>query len=88
MSCTAFFLKAVKETMTESLAPSPHEDSRYAEPSLFPPSCTVQKPGFSTGSRSGYWSGFIRAACAPSLASNGKTTCQTKKSSRKPACPA
>ena len=25
--------------------------------------------------------------CAPSLASNGKTTCQTKKSYREPACP-
>ena len=39
-------------------------------------------------SRSGYLSSFIVAACSPSLASNGKTTCQTKKSSRKPACPA
>ena len=44
----------------------------------FPPSCTVQRPGFSFGGRSGYWSGFINAACAPSLASNGKTTCRTK----------
>ena len=48
----------------------------------------MQTPGFSTGSRSGYWSGFINAACAPSLASNGKTTCRTKKSLREPACPA
>ena len=38
-----------------------------------------------TGSRSGYSSGFTNAACAPSLASNGKTTCLTKKSSREPA---
>ena len=34
------------------------------------------------------WSSFTNAACAPSLASNGKTTCRTKKSSREPACPA
>ena len=44
--------------------------------------------GFTIGSRSGYWSGFTNAACAPSLASNSKTTCKTKKSSREPACPA
>ena len=62
--------------------------SRYTEPSSFPPSCTVQRPGFLIGSRSGCWSGFTNAACAPSLASNGKTTCQTKMSSREPACPA
>ena len=54
--------------------------SRYTEPQSFPPSCKVQRPGFSTGSRSGYLSGFINAACTPSLASNGKTTCQTKQS--------
>ena len=60
---------------------------RYTEPSLFP-RCTVQRPGFSTGSRSGYLSRFINAVYAPLLASNGKATCQTKKSSRKPACPA
>ena len=41
-----------------------------------------------TGSRSGYLRGFINAACTPSLASNGKTTCQMKKFSREPACPA
>ena len=62
--------------------------SRYMVPSSFPPSCAVQRPGFSIGSRSGYWSGFANAACAPSLASNGKTTCRTKKSSKEPACPA
>ena len=61
---------------------------RYTEPSSFPPSCTVQRPEFSTGSRSGYWSSFTNAACAPPLASNSKSTCRTKKSSRKPACPA
>ena len=59
--------------------------SRYTEPSSLPPFCTVRTPGFSTGSRSGYFSGFIKAACAPFLASNGKTTCQTMKSSSQPA---
>ena len=48
----------------------------------------MQTPGFSTGSRPGYWSAFTNAACAPSLESNGKTMCRTKKSSREPACPA
>ena len=48
----------------------------------------VQTPGFSSGGRSGYWSGFTNAACTPSLATNGKTTCRTKKSTRQPACPA
>ena len=48
----------------------------------------MQRHGFSTGSRPSYLSGFTNAAYAPSLASNGKTTCQTKKSSREPACPA
>ena len=33
----------------------------------------MQRSGFPIGSRSGDWSGFINAACAPSLASNGKT---------------
>ena len=60
--------------------------SRYTGSSEFPPSCTVQRPGFSIGSRSGNWSGFTNAACSPSLASNGQTTCQTKKSLRQPAC--
>ena len=32
--------------------------SRYTGPSSFPPSCTVQRPGFSVGGRSDYWSGF------------------------------
>ena len=54
----------------------------------FPPSCTVQRPGFSIESRPGHCSGFTNAARAPSLASIGKTTCRTKKSSREPACPA
>ena len=62
--------------------------SRYTGPLSFPPSCTVQRPGFSIGSRSGYLSGFTNAACPPSLASNGKTTCQREKSSREPACSA
>ena len=38
---------------------------RYTGP-LYPPSCTVQRPGFSIGSISGYLSGFTNAACAPS----------------------
>ena len=29
--------------------------SRYTGPSPFPPFCTVQRPGFSIGSKSGYW---------------------------------
>ena len=33
----------------------------------------VLRPGFSIGSRSGFWSGFTNAACAPFLASTGKT---------------
>ena len=73
------------DRVTRSVSPL---RSRYTEPSLFPPSCTVQRPGFLIGSRSGYWSGFTNAAYAPPLASNGKTMCQTKKSSREPACPA
>ena len=56
---------------TRSASP---QRSRYIGPSSFPPSCTVQRPGFSIGSRSGYWGGFTGAACAQSLASNGKTT--------------
>ena len=60
----------------------------YTEPSSFSPSCTVQRPVFSIGSRSGYWSDFTNAACTPSSASNGKTTCRTKRSAREPACPA
>ena len=51
---------------------------------VWQPLCMVQRPGFSIGSKSGYWSGFTNAACAPSLASNGNTTCWTKKSSRDP----
>ena len=52
-----------------------------------PTLCTVQRPGFSIGSRSRYLGSFNSAACAPSLALNGKTT-QSKNSSREPACPA
>ena len=47
--------------VTRSASP---RSSRYTGLSSFPPSCTVQRPGFSIGSRSGYWSGFISAACA------------------------
>ena len=52
--------------------------SRYTGLLSPPPSCTVQRSGFSIRSRSGYWSSFINSACAPSLASNGKTTCRRK----------
>ena len=69
---------------TRSASP---RSSRYTRPSSLPPSCTGQKPGFSIRSRSGYWSSFINAACAPSLASNGKTMCRMKKSPREPVCP-
>ena len=62
--------------------------SRYREPSSFSSFCTMQTPGFSIGSRLGYLNGFTNAACAPSWASSDKTTCQTKKSSREPDCPA
>ena len=68
--------------------PASPQQPRYTEPSSFPPSCLVQRLGFSIGSRSGYLRGFINAVCAPSLASNGSTMCQMKKSSREPACPA
>ena len=71
--------------VTRSISP---QRTRYTRPSLFPSSYTMHRPGFSIGGRSGYWSGFTNAACAPTLASNGKTTCRTKKSSREPACPA
>ena len=50
--------------------------SGYSGSSSFPTSCTVQRHGFSIGSRSGYWSGFANAVCTPSLASKGKTTCE------------
>ena len=49
--------------------------SRYTGLSSLPPSCMMQRPGFSIGGRSGSWSDFTNAACAPSLASNGQTTC-------------
>ena len=61
------------------------QKSRYARPLSFPPSCKVQRPGFSISSRWGYQSSFTSSACAPSLALNGKTMCQMKKSSREPA---
>ena len=41
--------------VTRSASP---QRSRYTGPSSFPLSCTVHRPGFSIGSRSGYWSGF------------------------------
>ena len=71
--------------VTRSASP---QRSRYTGPSSFSPSCTVQRLGFTIGSRSGYWSGLNNAACAPFVPSNWKTTCRTKKSLREPACPA
>ena len=67
---------------------APPQRSRYTQPSSFSTSCTVQTPVFHIWSRSGYLSGFTNAAVSPSSASNGKPTCQTKKSPREPACPA
>ena len=62
--------------------------SRYTGQSSFPPSCTVQRPGLSIRSRSGYPSSFTNAVCAPSLASNGKTTCRRgRKSDQHPYFP-
>ena len=73
--------------MVESLAPPLHKDPgiqgrRRSHP---PVRC---RPGFSIGSRSGYWSGFTNASCAPSLASSRKTTCQIKKKSPQESQPA
>ena len=58
--------------VTHSASP---QRSRYTGLSLFPPSCMVQRPGFSIRNRSGYWSGLNNATCALFLASNGETTC-------------
>ena len=52
--------------------------SKHTQLSLFPPSCMVQRHGFPIESLLGHWSSFINTACAPSLASNGKTTCRRK----------
>ena len=62
--------------MAEPLAPPIHEAPGIQGRRRYHPSCTVQRPGFSIGSRSGYWSGFANAVCTPSLASKGKTTCE------------
>ena len=69
---------------TRSTSP---QRSKFTGPSSFPPPCTVQRPGYSIENRSGYLSGFTNAACAPSLASNGKTTCRTKKCSTEACLP-
>ena len=71
--------------MAESLALPLHEDPgvqgrRHSHPSV---QCSD-----STGSKLGYFGVFTNAVCTPSLASNGKTTCQTKKPWREPGCPA
>ena len=71
--------------VTHSASP---QRSRYTGPLSFPSSCTMQRSGFSIGGRSGYLSAFTNSACAPSLASNDKTKCRTKKPSRKLASPA
>ena len=76
-----------RENGRVSCSTSPQR-SRHTGPSSFPSSCTEQRPGFSIRSRLDYWSSFTNAACAPSSASNGKTTCRTKKPPREPACQA
>ena len=60
----------LSKSLAEPFAPPLHKDPELL---LFPPSCTVQGPRFSTGSRSGYLSSFTKAVRAPSLASNSKT---------------
>ena len=75
--------------LSESMAvihTAPLQRSTFTEPLLFLPSCTVHRPGFSTGSRSCYFSSFTHAVCTPSLVSNGQTTHQTKFWWEKPAC--
>ena len=55
---------------------------------VVPTLCVVQlRPGSSTGHGSYYWNFFTNTAGTAAFASNGKTTCQTKKS-RETACPA
>ena len=61
-----FLRKTVRGYGTITRSASPRR-SRHTELSPFLPSCTAQRPGFSTGSRSGYLSGFVNAVCAPSL---------------------
>ena len=48
------------------------QKSRYMGPLSFTPSCMVQRPGFSIGSRSGYLSGFTNSTCTLSLASKAR----------------
>ena len=48
--------------VTNSTSP---QRSRCTVPLSFPSLCTVQRPGFSIESRSGYWSSFTNAACTP-----------------------
>ena len=67
---------------TRSASP---RSSKYTGTSSFPPIGTVQRPGFSIGNRAGYLSGFTNAACAPSLASNGKSMCQRSPQESQPA---
>ena len=73
----------VKEGTTGSFTPSLHK-----ELSSVLPSYSVQRSGSYAGRRSGSLSMFTSAVYDPFLASNGKTECQTKKSSSEPACPA
>ena len=47
----------------------------------------MQRPAFCTRSGSGYLNGFTNAVCTPSLASNGKATCQWKKSFKRASLP-
>ena len=48
------------------------QKSRYMGPLSFTPSCMVQRPGFSIGSRSGYLSGFTNSTCTLSLVSKAR----------------
>ena len=88
ISSDATVNKDLENCLSKGSSSTSPQKSWYTGPLSFPPSFMVQRRGLSIGSRSGYSSGFTNAACAPSLASNGETTCRTKKSSREPTCPA
>ena len=63
----------LSKRICQSHSPASPQRSGYTEQSSFPPSCTVQRPAFSIGSRSIYPSGLTDAACALPLSSDGKT---------------
>ena len=72
----------------QSMAPPLHKDSDIQSRRRSQPPVRCRHPGSLSEADQATCAVFINASCAPSLASNGKTTCQTKKSSREPACPA